>query len=590
MKKHKLSKLQTEYRGFFLSVLREYDVRSPADLVYEKKREFFLRIREGWKLKKASLTGESTSEVVIPRDTRYADVKSGRSPQILTPKHHTLPKQVASVQVEGAELGESHVVLSVPNPEQVDGLTINYHPNQFFDQPDIYNYPVVKMPQEGSLLKLPRLGRSDSRGFKELSFFESLRKAFGSDSVRSDLHLTIPHFNSPYEPDIVLVDKAANLYVDIEIDEPYDGYYRCPSHEFGKDDLRDQFFTESGWVVIRFTERQIHLFEDKCIQFIRDVLNSILHYQFEESADCPSEPQWDYQQAVRWEKSHYRENYLGIDRFGKQIRTSRIRVDVNESEGIEKSLNRSQHRIVQSKQDNIAFEEETHTYYHPKDLSGNAKYLSVTTLIDRFFPFDLDRFISRKAREEGRREEEVLEEFVRNRDEAAQKGTYLHEQIERFLKAEPHDSSSKEFRLFKKFYQDVVAKDGLSFVEAEKKVLLEEFNIAGTIDAIFKKPNLDEYVVLDWKRSRKLVIDGNPKKYGFGFALSELSHLDNSSYYKYALQQNLYKHILQQEYGMRVSSLNLIVLHELFDDYFRIKIADMSKEVSILLESLNHKI
>ena len=131
---------------------------------------------------------------------------------------------------------------------------------------------------------------------------------------------------------------------------------------------------------------------------------------------------------------------------------------------------------------------------------------------------------------------------------------------------------------------------GLLFVEAEKKILLEEFNLAGTVDAIFKKPDSDEYVVVDWKRSKKLVVDGHPKKYGFGYALSELQHLDNSSYYKYALQQNMYKYILEKEERMSVSSLNLIVLHDSFDDYFRVPIKDMGKEVSILLESLNHKV
>ena len=56
-------------------------------------------------------------------------------------------------------------------------------------------------------------------------------------------------------------------------------------------------------------------------------------------------------------------------------------------------------------------------------------------MIDRFFPFDMDRFIKGKAKREGISENEVLEEFLKNRDEAAEKGTHLHEQIENFLKA-----------------------------------------------------------------------------------------------------------------------------------------------------------
>jgi len=106
----------------------------------------------------------------------------------------------------------------------------------------------------------------------------------------------------------------------------------------------------------------------------------------------------------------------------------------------------------------------------------------------------------------------------------------------------------------------------------------------------FKKPNKDEYLIVDWKRSKKLVVDGHPKKYGYGYALSELSHLDNSNYYKYALQQNIYKYILENNYQMPISSMNLIVLHENFDEFYRVSLVNMDKEVSVIFNSINHKI
>jgi ATP-dependent exoDNAse (exonuclease V) beta subunit len=120
--------------------------------------------------------------------------------------------------------------------------------------------------------------------------------------------------------------------------------------------------------------------------------------------------------------------------------------------------------------------------------------------------------------------------------------------------------------------------------------LLDEYNVAGTVDALFKKPNKDEYIIVDWKRSKKLVVDGNPKKYGYGYALSELAELDNSSYYKYALQQNIYKYILENKYGLSISSMNLIVLHENNDDFSRVNLPVMTKEVEVILNSINHKI
>jgi hypothetical protein len=53
-------------------------------------------------------------------------------------------------------------------------------------------------------------------------------------------------------------------------------------------------------------------------------------------------------------------------------------------------------------------------------------------------------------------------------------------------------------------------------------IFSDKYNVAGTIDCLFKKEN-KEYVMLDWKRSKKLIIDGHPRIFGYGYALSELS-------------------------------------------------------------------
>jgi len=585
MKKRKLSILQKEYREFFLDLLAKYEVDSPAKLSHEQKKEFFTRIKNSWKERKAAIVSEREKKPPSSKKSQYAKVKASR------PSIELEPKLSSSQTPTGISEVIPQKILSEENQDQTDDLKIRYHPNDFYEQEDmLYSYPVVKMPQEESYLKLPRKGRSQSKGYKEQDFHQAIMAHIPVVEVDVNLHMTIPFFNKPYEPDIVLIDKELNLYIDIEIDEPYDGYYRFPTHETEKNDTRDLFFTESGWVVIRFTERQIHLQEKECIAYIKDVLNSIYTYRLEETSSCISEPQWEYQQAVRWEKVHFREKYLGIEKFGKQKSTKEIIVNFDEAEGIEDNLNRTKKFKSVTLQDNIAFEDETHKYHHPKDETGNAEYISVTTLIDRFFPFDLDRFIQVKAKKEDRSEEDILDEFLKNRDEAAEKGTYLHEQIENFLLGKEYDTKTKEFDLFLKFYEQVILAKGFQFVEAEKKILLDEYNVAGTVDTLFKKPNNDQYIIIDWKRSKRLVIDGHPKKYGFGYALSELNHLDNSSYYKYALQQNIYKHILERNYGLSISSMNLIVLYENYDNYYRVDLGDYKKEIAIILDSINHKI
>ncbi len=590
MAKREISVLQQLYKSMFLFCLSVYEVDSPAKLSYEQKKEFFNAVKEEWKILKKELAENERlrkKKLIKTSNSKkdgYSKIKISRPSLPLIPKAASTQTLIDFID------NITEKILSKENPEQTDDLKIKYNPNQFFDQSELYKYPVVKMPKEGVYLKLPRIGRATGKGFKEIDFYSSILTAIPEIEASMDLHLSIPFYNRPYEPDIVLIDREKNLYVDIEIDEPYDGYYRFPTHELEKDDIRDLFFNESGWIVIRFTERQVHEQESECITYIKDVLNSIYSYRLEETSNCISEEQWDYQKAIRWEREHYREKYLGIEKFGKQIATSTLVVDTTEVEGIEQNLNRTKKYQTEILQDNIAFEDETHKYHHPKDATGNAQYISVTTLIDRFFPFDLDRFIQGKAKRDGLNEAEVLEEFLRVRDEAAEKGTYLHGQIENYLKGKDYDGSAKELKLFNKFYNEIIINKGFEFVEAEKRILLDDYNVAGTVDALFKKPNKEEYIIVDWKRSKKLVIDGNPKKYGYGNGLSELSNLDNSSYYKYALQQNIYKYILETKYGLCVSSMNLIVLHENYDNYYRINLETMTKEVKVILNSINHKI
>ncbi len=586
MAKRKLSPLQKAYRGFFLEMLNKYGVKSQVNLDYEKKKEFFIKIREGWKLRKSeialnSFTPPNTSKISnFPKPLKFKDF-SGKND-----KRQSKPTPF----IEQSETVKE-IIKSKPNPEQTNDLKIKYTPNHLFSQEQLYKYPVVKMPVKHSYVKLPRKGRSNQKGYKEQDFYNAIQSKIPEIEICTDLHMAIPYFNRPYEPDIVLFDKKLNLYIDIEIDEPYDGYYRFPTHEEGKDEVRDLFFTESGWIVIRFTERQVHKQEDQCIAYIKDVLNSIYNHHPYKSSNCNDELQWDNQQSIRWEMEYYREKYLGIEKFGKQNLKTEIFVDSKEIEIIEKSIHRTKiYNSVNDSSNEVTFEEETHKYHHPSDITGNAEYISVTTLIDRFFPFDMERFIKGKAKHDNKNEKEVLEEFIKNRDEAAEKGTYLHEQIEKFLVGKEHDENLKEFILFKRFYSNIILKYGFEFVEAEKRIVYEQYNLAGMIDALFKKPDKDEYIILDWKRSKKLVIDGNPKKYGYGYALSELSELDNSSYYKYALQQNIYKYILENKYGHSVSSMKLIVLHENFDDYYIITLQKMNKEVQIILNSINHKI
>lgn len=616
MNERKLSELQKEYRAFFLGKMELFGVTSPAQLPKEKKSEFFTEIKQDWakhKLEKQRLKAANNKVLTLIKEPvevyeEYKKINKEASPtkewagQEQKPKkpsdksEETTGKKTPRQEEERPREFTKQIIKSEPNQEQTDDLRILFIPNNHFAQEEQYLYPVVKMPKRNTILKLPRNGRSNQKGYKENDFYYQLKQNITDIEMTNNVHMVIPNFNKPYEPDIVLFDKNLNLYIDIEIDEPYDGYYRYPTHfinpEDGikQDNIRDLFFTESGWIVIRFTEKQVHCQAYECIDYVRNVLNSLYYRNFTNNTTCNRENQWDYNQCIQWQKIYYRENYLGIERFQKQYSYKEIEIDTTETESIENVIQRTKKFKFDGWNSSIAFDEESHKYIHPKDETGNAEYISVTTLIERFFPFDLKRYIERKAEEENRTEDDVLDEYLLMRDEAAEKGTYLHNQIECFLKKDKFDSDSTEFELFLEFYNKEIKPRNLLFFDAERMIFSDKYNVAGTIDCLFKKVDKDEYVMLDWKRSKKLIIDGRPRIFGYGYALSELSSLDNSSFNRYCLQQNIYKHIAETEYGMKISSMKLVVLHENYSDYHVVDVPIMKKETNIILNSLKVKI
>ena len=590
MTERKLSELQKEYREFFLDKLRLFNVESPAALTKEKKSEFFSIIKHDWaevKLFKKQVTEkkETTLNSTVVRSFK-------ENPNLILKQNAIQDEYKKRYEKREGEKGIKQIIISEPNNEQNDDLKILFHPNTHFAQDEKYQYPVVKMPKSNSTLKLPRIGRSNQKGYKEDDFYQLLASNISELILSNNFHLTIPNHSRPYEPDFVLYKKNLNLYIDIEIDEPYDGFYRFPTHncrvedDFKQDNIRDLFFTESGWVVIRFTEKQIHIQPTECIDYIRNVLNSILKIKFDAEPKCEIENQWNGNQCIQWQLENYRENYLGIPSFQQRMSTREIVVMDEESETIETKIDRTQFEDIQNQ-----FEKDLHKYFDPKDKTGNAEYISVTTLVERFFQFNLLRYIEKKAQEENKLEEEVLYEHLHKTYIAATLGTELHLQIEKYLTKQPFDSGLLEFKYFLNFENEKLIPNGLACINAEKKIFYTKYKVAGTVDCLFKNAE-GKYIMVDWKRSKKLIVQGTnkPDKRGFPIEIPGLTNLSNCSYYRYCIQQNLYKYILEKEEKIIISDMILVVLHENFSDYHTIKLPEMITETEIIFNSINHKI
>jgi len=177
----------------------------------------------------------------------------------------------------------------------------------------IKNFPLVTMPVRDSKVLLPTIGKKQSRGIGESRFQPYLLEYFGT-KIKSNFSLHFQGAKRKYEPDFVLMIPDRGLFIDIEVDEPYNGMSRKPTHYIGSYDAeRNSYFNKNGWVVIRFAEEQVVKEPLECCKFVESVVKTLLE---EKTENTPTNPtliqQWTYDESLEMETNLYRESYLGI--------------------------------------------------------------------------------------------------------------------------------------------------------------------------------------------------------------------------------------------------------------------------------------
>jgi hypothetical protein len=154
-------------------------------------------------------------------------------------------------------------------------------------------------------------------GKSESFFLERLRQHFGN-SVNFGCAYLPDGFPKPYSSDIELI-LSNGLGIQIEIDEPY--YYdrekqkNLPHHWYGKDNDRDDYFLQLGWIVIRFSEWQAVTDPQGCCGVIAaEVLKLTQDRSWSSMAAKGKtlclDPHWSWQDAQKMADRHARLSYL----------------------------------------------------------------------------------------------------------------------------------------------------------------------------------------------------------------------------------------------------------------------------------------
>lgn len=227
--------------------------------------------------------------------------------------------------------------------EQTKEKYIGYNPINLFAQTEPLHFPYVIMPKSKCVIKFPRKGKTGRKGFKEEVFKNYIERYFrNSHQVFADRFVLVQNNSKPYEPDFAIINEnnGINIFLDVEIDEPYEGtndiVNRKPTHYQCADINRNNAFKNRGWMIIRFAEIQVHQTPYACCKFIADVIKSINNtYKVPEKLllinTIQPIPQWTEEQSKKWSSEKYREHYLGIERFGITSNDKAL-VDIEETE------------------------------------------------------------------------------------------------------------------------------------------------------------------------------------------------------------------------------------------------------------------
>ena len=459
-------------------------------------------------------------------------------------------------------------------------------------------YPIVRFAERGAIV-YPFRRRRRAADEAALGLLKRLRAWLPETvGVFADVCLNISVQQSPVEMDLALVADDGGVRIDIEIDEPYTAETHRVIHAIGcGDDYRDGVLNRHGWTVVRLAERQVAEQPMACAAYLVQLVGALV-------------PQVAVVEAVvaeglspvrRWTDNEALKMAARREGCGEPPRLEPTVVPLNSREREAGRLVAPLPRTTEMQEKMLSFTEagrydqdryidftpEEHVYTY----DGRERLLPVSSLIAYFFEaFDALRMAEMQWQRYGVAVEASLDRWDRCRRMASEVGTFMHLQTENYFRdgsfetcfsfvdgeATETVSIEREKAHFLRFVED----HRIRPYRQEWPVFDLDLNIAGTIDLVCREDD-GSFTIYDWKRSGRVVdAAGVPLTEGFnGKTGFNGIHLPDTPFYHYCIQQNLYRYMLQRDYGISVGGMNLVVLCPDYPTYYRVEVPVMDEVV-----------
>lgn len=254
--------------------------------------------------------GNNNSSGTISSSPNYSPNDQNISRHIVKEERKTIPTAVKNTGERRAEdVSEFH-----DNKFEYIGF-VDY--DFYLGENDHTTFPAIKTPCKGTkILNCYKSNKEAVVGVTEpllMSEVEKICEKYDGLTILKNVALPILNRRYSYRPDIALYWSKYKIYVDIEIDEPYDICNREPLHYIGcSDNLRDKYFTRNGWCVVRYSEHQVLHNMDEIIKHLEFVLTCLVGKSFK-SYSFFEENRWTYEEALQMANLVQREKDLGVE-------------------------------------------------------------------------------------------------------------------------------------------------------------------------------------------------------------------------------------------------------------------------------------
>ena len=233
---------------------------------------------------------------------------------------------------------------------------------------------------------------------------------------------------------------------------------------------------------------------------------------------------------------------------------------------------------------NIILYGKKHIYYIK---NSKQKYLSVTNIIDYFFPeteFNDFRINFNKTNKGGhknikntiKRKKKSKKILEKKYEIEGFKGRKIHNDIDKYLNGCEITNKSKEFSQFKSFLNN---NPELEIYRTEWLIYSKKYKIVGIVDAIFRNKKTGEFYLYDWKRIKNIYTNPN---FFYNYGYYPISNIPNLNGYHYFLQLNFYKMILK-EYDIHISNMYICQFHPHLDNYKIVKSYNLTNDIFKLI-------